>query len=367
MNEHESVAHAAAPSPSPAPEAPPAVLFEGDQAPQEIRNLPGVFVVKPPRPDLDYGEISVGVETELFRVVDTRPSTSSAPAAVETPAAPREPFVRCAGCETHLPARLALRHADPKRSIMSHDGTLFDAERIRYACDEECLRDADEQEALDRLYAERAPDPIADAFHKHFYEAARGGGSWLDTRYAGVPVLKNPLDLWVLQETLHEVRPGLVIETGTYCGGSAAFVHDVMPFGGKVVTIDLEDRRTHGHFGRSGIHYLLGSSTDPRIVKEVRDHLRGTAVLVLLDSDHRKEHVLRELEIYAPMVTVGSYVCVEDVNLPLVLPDSPLAREGPAQAVEEFLASEAGRGFVRDRSKEKYLVTFNAWLKRVSS
>jgi len=87
-------------------------------------------------------------------------------------------------------------------------------------------------------------------------------------------------------------------------------------------------------------------------------------VLVTLDSDHAKHHVLEELRIYSKMASVGSYVVVDDTNLnghPVNRPFGP----GPAEAVEEFLAQESG--LVRDTSREKFGLTFSpgGFLKRV--
>ncbi len=113
------------------------------------------------------------------------------------------------------------------------------------------------------------------------------------------------------------------------------------------------------------ITYLLGSSVSEEIVGRVAAEAEGQApILVILDSDHRKEHVLAELGRYAPLVTTGSYLIVEDTNLN-GHPVEPDFGPGPTEAVEEFLADRSD--FTVDRSKEKLYLTFNpgGYLKKV--
>jgi cephalosporin hydroxylase len=197
--------------------------------------------------------------------------------------------------------------------------------------------------------------PTADAaeFHGLFY----GSLVWADTYWLGVPVQKCPLDLWVYQEIIRELEPELIIETGTAAGGSALFLASICDLvgQGRVVTVDITefDRPSHPR-----IRYFLGrSSTDPAVVAAVRaEAIDAGTVLVVLDSDHSCEHVADELAGYAPLVTPGSYLIVEDTNLngrPVLADFGP----GPAEAVEAFLSERDD--FVVDRSREKYGLTFN--------
>lgn len=115
-----------------------------------------------------------------------------------------------------------------------------------------------------------------------------------------------------------------------------------------------------GYAGRpvhDRITYLLGSSTDPAIVATVRSHVpeNGT-VMVVLDSDHRRDHVLAELRAYAGMVTPGSLLIVEDT----MLNGHPVHAEfgpGPMEALDAFLAEDAR--FSVDPLHEKFLTSFN--------
>lgn len=198
------------------------------------------------------------------------------------------------------------------------------------------------------------PQPGPDATAAYYASQV-----WKRTTYMGIPVLKAPTDLWILQEILHEVRPRLVIETGTFKGGSALYVAHVLdalfdedegdvPFA-MVGSVDVEDLPADVRPHPRTFFFDGRSSTEPAVVEDFEVIARKAGpVLVLLDSDHSYDHVLAELRAYAPLVTAGSYLIVEDTNTP-----------GPAEAVKDFLASPEGAGFSVDRSREKFGVTFN--------
>lgn len=203
---------------------------------------------------------------------------------------------------------------------------------------------------------------IVEEFHRLYYnEMIR---TWTSTFWFGTPTLKCPLDLWVYQEIIHELKPDLIIETGTAGGGSALFLASLCELvgNGRVVTIDIE--RDEARVEHARIEYVQGSSTSGEVVERVRSLAQVSGVvMVILDSDHSKEHVLEELSLFSPFVTPGSYLIVEDtcVNGHPVLPDFG---PGPREAVEEFLAQDGD--FVVDPSKEKFFLTFNpgGYLKR---
>ena len=126
---------------------------------------------------------------------------------------------------------------------------------------------------------------ITNRFHKLYYY--RRAQTWRNTHWLGTDVLKCPLDLWVYQELLYELRPEWIIETGTAFGGSASYfasLCDVLG-NGRVLTIDPLEREGRPQHAR--IQYLRGMSTDPDVLARVARTVAGArAVLVVLDSDH---------------------------------------------------------------------------------
>lgn len=185
---------------------------------------------------------------------------------------------------------------------------------------------------------------------------------WGKTFWLGRLVCKCPLDLWIYQEILFRTRPDVIVETGTFHGGSALYLASLCDLigNGRIVTIDLRQWGTK--FEHPRIQFLRGSSTAPEVIDQVRAEITDAeSVMVILDSDHDKDHVLSELEAYGPMVTEDCYLIVEDTTAGMMLPGYP----GPAEAIEEFLQSNGS--FVVDRDCEKFLMTFNpgGYLRRV--
>jgi cephalosporin hydroxylase len=196
---------------------------------------------------------------------------------------------------------------------------------------------------------------IIREFHRIYYNS--GSRTWSKTYWLGTPAQKCPLDLWVYQELLHRLRPAMIVETGTASGGSALFLASMCDLlgQGSIVTIDVEDKPGRPEHER--ITYLTGSSTAPDIRQQVGELVGDRApVLVILDSDHARDHVLEELRIYAPLVSPGSYVIVEDTNVN-GHPVSPDHGPGPMEAVNDFLSES--REFSVDRGQEKFFLTFN--------
>ncbi len=220
--------------------------------------------------------------------------------------------------------------------------------------------------ASDRLFLKgQAVRSVGDQFHRLYYDAGGLGRTWASTRWLGIPTQKCPFDLWIYQEILFELKPDVIIECGTADGGSALFLASLCDLLGKgrVVTVDIKENPARPKHPR--ITYLLGSSTAERIVDQIRQSIHeGDTVMAVLDSDHRKEHVVNELRIYSRLVTVGSYLIVEDTNLN-GHPVAPSFGPGPLEAVHEFL--ERNGDFVVDRTREKFLLTFNpgGYLRRI--
>ncbi len=199
------------------------------------------------------------------------------------------------------------------------------------------------------------PSQVTSAFAILFH--SEGDRTYNNLRWFGTPIQKNPMDLWIYQEILYEVKPDVVVECGTYKGGTALYIANLMDLIGKgrVITIDIERQPSLPQHPR--ITYLLGSSTAPEILDRVKSGIKpGETVMVLLDSDHSAKHVRNELRLYPSLVTPGSYVIVEDTHMnghPIL----PHFGPGPMEAVNEFL--QGTREFAVDPAREKLLFTFN--------
>lgn len=138
--------------------------------------------------------------------------------------------------------------------------------------------------------------------------------------WLGRPIIQNPEDMLRLQEVIHAVRPDVIVETGVAHGGSLVFYAGLCrALGrGRVIGIDVEIRphnraalESHELFDL--ITLIEGSSVDPSTVAQVRGLVHPEErVMVLLDSCHARAHVLAELEAYAPLVSIGSYIVAMD-------------------------------------------------------
>ena len=187
--------------------------------------------------------------------------------------------------------------------------------------------------------------------------------SWM-----GVPLLKCVLDAWIYQEILCEVRPDVVVEIGSWAGGSTLyFAHLLDLLGhGQVVSVDID--RTDYRVAHPRIVEVTGDSGSPGVVAQVGRICEGKSGLVLHDGAHGRDQVLRDLHAYSPFVSVGSYLIVEDGIIDAFLPGKGLSdlAEGPLCAVEEFLRQRSD--FIPDPVRERYLITYNpqGYLKRIA-
>jgi cephalosporin hydroxylase len=185
--------------------------------------------------------------------------------------------------------------------------------------------------------------------------------AWLrsgwDTKYVysfswmGRPIIQLPEDMLRIQEVIYRIRPDVIVETGVAHGGSLVFYAGLCKAMGKgrVIGIDIEirphnRRAIEAHEMKPLITLVEGSSIEPAIVAEVRAMVRpDESVLVLLDSNHSKDHVRAELEAYAPLVTQGSYIVATDgimqqiAGAPRTSPD--WTWNNPREAAREFAAA----------------------------
>ena len=195
---------------------------------------------------------------------------------------------------------------------------------------------------------------LIEQFHRLYYHSPRQ--TWKNTRFEGVTVWKNPMDLWLYQEMIHEFRPDVVIEAGTKYGGSAYYfarLFDLIGHG-QVITIDTKPEPNRPDHPR--ITYLTGSSIDPAIAESVDELVGDGKPLIVLDSNHSRDHVLAELRLWSPRVPVGWHIVVEDSHAGGNPVTTRVAR-GPWPAIKKFLAENDE--FEIDESMHKFFLTFN--------
>jgi len=206
------------------------------------------------------------------------------------------------------------------------------------------------------------------AEHRVMYEP-----TWL-----GRPIIQFPTDIVAIQELLWKVQPDVVIETGVAHGGSLILSASILELlgRGKVIGVDIEIRphnraAIEAHPLKRRIELIEGSSIAPDTVATVRK-LTGDAkvVLVIFDSNHTAAHVLQELELYAPLVTPGSYMVAHDGAQDWVL-DIPSAKPawkegGPLDAIRDFLV--AHKEFQVDAHFTRFGITSSprGYLKRLN-
>ena len=169
--------------------------------------------------------------------------------------------------------------------------------------------------------------------------------SWL-----GRPIIQLPEDMVRIQEVIFSLQPDVIIETGVAHGGSLIFYASLCKAmdKGRVIGIDVEIRphnrsAIEGHFLFPLIKLIEGSSTAPQVIAEAKAQVKpGEKVLVILDSNHTREHVLAELDAYAPLVSPGSYIVATDGIMgqlggaPRTGPD--WSWNNPRQAAREFVS-----------------------------
>jgi len=217
-----------------------------------------------------------------------------------------------------------------------------------------------------RLYINKKKEKnVVDEFHSLFYDSFLFNKTWGESTWLGTHIKKCPFDTWMYQELLYEVKPDLIIECGTYKGGSAYYLATLCDLmnKGTIVTIDIEDHPNKPIHHR--IKYLLGSTIAPEIIELIDKEAKGMEkILVILDDDHTCDHVFKELHIYSRYVSLNSYLLVEDSNIN-GHPVYPEFGPGPFEAIEKFLPNQ--NNFIVDKSKEKFYMTFNpnGYLKRI--
>jgi cephalosporin hydroxylase len=204
------------------------------------------------------------------------------------------------------------------------------------------------------------------------------GFTWM-----GRPVIQLPEDMIRIQEVIWRLRPDVIVETGVAHGGSLIFYASLFEAmgHGRVVGVDIEIRRHNraaiaAHPLARRVTLIEADSAAPDTLTAVRQNVAaGESVLVVLDSNHTKAHVEAELDLYAPLVTQGSFIVACDgimarlAGAPRSAPD--WAWNNPLTAIDAFLArnpdfvlEEPGFPFNEGRVRNRVTYWPNSFLKR---
>jgi cephalosporin hydroxylase len=237
--------------------------------------------------------------------------------------------------------------------------------------------EAFKEERAERIASYAQPGDLREAAAAFNVASNRDKYSY-NFSWMGRPIIQYPQDMIAMQELIWAIQPDLIIETGIAHGGSLIYYASLLELIGKgtVLGIDIDirehnRREIEAHPMAKRIEMLQGSAIDETLVAEVARRAEGKqTVMVCLDSNHTHDHVLRELQLYAPFTTVGSYCVVFDTiveDMPRGAYDRPWdVGNNPKTAVWEYL--KTNDDFEIDRSIDNKLlisVAPEGYLKRV--
>jgi cephalosporin hydroxylase len=189
-----------------------------------------------------------------------------------------------------------------------------------------------------------------------------------EVTWLGIPIIQLPEDILMVQELVWKNRPDVIVESGVAHGGALilyASLCDLMGRG-RVIGVDIEIRKYNrlaieSHPASRRITLIEGSSTEASTMASIRSRIQpGESVMVMLDSNHTRDHVRAELELYAPLIGPGGYIVVFDEVMPLVA-DAPNGKptwdlDNPLEAVRDFLKTHPD--FEVDSSYERMTTTY---------
>lgn len=221
-------------------------------------------------------------------------------------------------------------------------------------------------------YAEYLTDDIRHLWLRMHANLHLYNRSWL-----GIPIKQHPSDMVTMQEMICKVRPKWIVETGVKFGGGCLFYASILDLigEGSVVGVDIkvlsETEKVLKHPSAKRITgFYEYNSTSPEWLEKLRKMIgTDSPVIVILDSSHAKDHVLRELELYSKIVTVGSYMLCCDSSWKYCA-NSPIAGNdwgwnNPHEAIMEFISKNSS--FVIDREINWHKETYfhDGYLKRL--
>ena len=181
--------------------------------------------------------------------------------------------------------------------------------------------------------------------------------SLTETTYFGIKTVKNPLDFWIYREIIFEQKPDIIIEIGSFSGGTAlALAHICDNIGhGNIISLDISHSMVPG-IVMDHPRILLIEGDACQSFNEVKGWIsHNHNVLIIEDSAHTFDNTLKMLNTYSPLIRPGGYFIVEDTICHHGLDTGP--DPGPYEAVKAFL--EINRDFESDRSRESFLITWN--------
>lgn len=188
---------------------------------------------------------------------------------------------------------------------------------------------------------------VIDSFHDMWYQDKR---THAQNTFLGFFIDQFPLDCWLYQEMIFRERPAFILQTGVDRGGSLLYFATLLDLisaspQAVVIGIDIALSSEAKSLKHPRIKLIEGSSTSSDIFARAQEIIPSQFGLVVLDSDHSKDHVLKELEIYRRFTEPGRHLVVEDCNIngnPVYQSHGP----GPQEAVDDFLATHTD--FARD-------------------
>lgn len=204
-----------------------------------------------------------------------------------------------------------------------------------------------EAKSRERALALGQDEKVFDHALSALLDIDRYGYAYMWT-WLGLPIIQLPADVMATQEVIWNTKPDVIIETGVARGGSIIFMASLLQLigKGKVIGVDI-DIRAHNrdsiesHPLSERCVLIEGSSVSDETMAKVKKEIPpGASVMVVLDSDHSRTHVLNELRCYGPLVTEGCFLVVADTLLGHLNPDNtPKARSQVLSAGDEPLAA----------------------------
>jgi len=211
----------------------------------------------------------------------------------------------------------------------------------------------------DKKYVKRLSTDLGG--YMNWYFASKGFLQSID--WMGIPTRKMPTDMWIYQEIIVETKPDFIIEIGTFYGGSALFLAQTCEGinHGTVIAVDISHDFNMAEHSR--IKTVTGDCSDSKIIETIKGIVKKGTVMVIHDGDHTANAVARDLKLYAPLVSPGMYLIVEDGIVDLFNPAiSKLGKSyiegGPLKASRDFLKEHTDE-FELDMRRERFILTTN--------